>query len=139
MVPVDLNSLMFMNYTFVSEFHSMLGDAVKSEEFARKAEKLKEAIREVLWHDTDQVWYDFDLIHEVRQIFCDINYCCRHKLYVHVRHMQSPRRYFYPSNLFPLWAECYDPSERESMAEAAMAYLKRTGAIYCKVRFAMRR
>ena len=46
--------------------------------------------------------------------------------------LQLPRKSFYPSNLFPLWAECYSPDDRMMVAEAAVAYLKDTGAIYCK-------
>ena len=42
------------------------------------------------------------------------------------------RRYFYPSNLFPLWAECYDTQNREKVAKSAVNYLRKTGAIRCK-------
>ena len=44
----------------------------------------------------------------------------------------TPRKYFYPSNLFPLWAECYDASERMLVAESSVEYLRKTGAIFCK-------
>ena len=107
-VPVDLNALVYMNYTSLSEFHALLGDAARAEEFAGKAGRLKEAIASLLWHPEDRTWYDFDLVHE------------------------RPRTFFYPSNLFPLWAECYDKEDRGAMAEAACDYLKRTKAIYCK-------
>ena len=45
---------------------------------------------------------------------------------------QLPRKSFYPSNLFPLWAECYNPDDRMMIAESAVDYLKDSGAIYCK-------
>ena len=41
-IPVDLNALMFMNYTYISEFHSLLGDTLKSEKFANKAATLSQ-------------------------------------------------------------------------------------------------
>ncbi len=68
-VPVDLNALMYMNYVNLSEFHSLLGDQARAEHFARKAEDVKEAIAKVLWHQEDGVWYDFDLVNEVRTIY----------------------------------------------------------------------
>ena len=45
---------------------------------------------------------------------------------------QKPRRHYYPSNLFPLWAECYPKEERGRVARAACKYMRDTGAIYCK-------
>ncbi len=45
---------------------------------------------------------------------------------------QKPRRHYYPSNLFPLWAECYPKEERGKVARAACKYMRDTGAIYCK-------
>ena len=39
------------------------------------------------------------------------------------------RKYFYPSNLFPLWAECYDAKNRETIAKSCVKYLRKTGAI----------
>lgn len=99
---------MYMNYIAVSEFHSLLGDASKSEEFQAKAAALKETIMAVLWNEEDQIWYDYDVEND------------------------KPRKYFYPSNLFPLWAECYDTSQREKIAKSAVNYLRKTGAIRCK-------
>ena len=107
-LPVDLNALIYMDYMAISEFFSLLGDAAKSEEFNRKAAKLQEAIEAVLYVAEDQMWYDYDLEND------------------------KSRKYFYPSNLFPLWAECYDTKKREDMAKSAVTYLRKTGAIRCK-------
>jgi neutral trehalase len=41
----------------ISDFYSLLGDSVKSEEFAKKAATLKAAIKSVLWCEEDQIWY----------------------------------------------------------------------------------
>ena len=54
------------------------------------------------------MWYDYDLQND------------------------KSRKYFFPSNLFPLWADCYDPSKRDEMANSAIKYLRKTGAIRCK-------
>ena len=107
-VPVDLNSVMHMNYVCMAEFYSLLGDAEKAEGHMVKAEALQKAIRRVLWSEEERMWFDYDFLN------------------------RAPRKSFYPSNLFPLWAECFDASERMLVAEASVAYLKRTGAIYCK-------
>ena len=57
-MPVDLNALMFMNYSAVSEFYSLLGDTSKSDLFAKKASEMKNAIENILWNEEDQIWYD---------------------------------------------------------------------------------
>ena len=45
------------------------------------------AIRRVLWCDEERMWFDYDFLN------------------------RAPRKSFYPSNLFPLWAECFDAAE----------------------------
>ena len=107
-LPVDLNALMYMNYMAVAEFYSLLGDSVQSDEYIKKASNLKEAIAAILWHEDEQMWYDYDLQND------------------------KARKYFYPSNLFPLWADCYDTQLRDQKAKTAVDYLRKTGAIRCK-------
>ena len=53
---MDLNALMYMDYMAISEFHSLLGDSVKSDIFAKKAAKIREAITAILWSEEDQIW-----------------------------------------------------------------------------------
>ena len=65
--PVDLNALMFMNFSNLSEFHSLLGDEAKKEEFACRAARVKETIREVMFDQEDGVWYDYDIHNQVRE------------------------------------------------------------------------
>ena len=98
-LPVDLNGLMYMNYCAVSEFYSLLGDTSKSDIFSKKAIELKTAIESILWNEDDQIWYDYDLENN------------------------KTRRYFYPSNLFPLWAECYDTQNRDKVAKSAVSVI----------------
>ena len=43
-VPVDLNSVMHMNYVSMAEFYSLLGDAEKAESHMEKAEALQRSI-----------------------------------------------------------------------------------------------
>ena len=62
----------------------------------------------MLWDESEKMWFDYDLQNK------------------------KPRKYFYPSNLFPLWAESYDLNDREIVAESAVKYLEKTGAMKCK-------
>lgn len=107
-IPVDLNAIMYMNYRTMSDFYAQLGDTESSEFHSKKATVLKEAIGKVLWSKEDNMWFDYDLLND------------------------SSRKYFYPSNLLPLWAECYEEADRVLVAESSIAYLKSTGTIYCK-------
>eukprot|EP00095_Tigriopus_kingsejongensis_P006740 maker-scaffold658_size117954-snap-gene-0.43 protein:Tk06740 transcript:maker-scaffold658_size117954-snap-gene-0.43-mRNA-1 annotation:"hypothetical protein DAPPUDRAFT_314347" len=107
-IPVDLNAIMYMNYTIMADFYTQLEDPEKARYQFKKAELLKDAISKVLWDNEDKMWFDFDLLNDI------------------------PRKHFYPSNLLPLWAECFDPENRSEVAQSSIAYLKSTGAIYCK-------
>ena len=114
--PVDLNALMFMNFSNLSEFHSLLGDAEKAEEYSAKAAEVKAAIRAVMYDEEDGVWYDYDISSQVKK---DTIYFRYHRLSHCSLSLQKLRKHFYPSNLFPLWAECYEAGERIAVAEAA--------------------
>ncbi len=65
---MDLNALVYMNYCALGEFHSLLGDEGRAEEYSGRACALREAVGRVLWHEEDGVWYDFDLVNEVSGI-----------------------------------------------------------------------
>ena len=54
-----------------------------------KAKDIKNAIKTILWDEKEKMWFDYDLEHN------------------------KQRKYFYPSNLFPLWAESYDLNDRK--------------------------
>lgn len=129
-IPVDLNAIMYMNYRTMSDFYAQLGDTESSEFHSKKATVLKEAIGKVLWSKEDNMWFDYDLLNDVRtlfpmtQVLKELSKC--------FSLLQSSRKYFYPSNLLPLWAECYEEADRVLVAESSIAYLKSTGTIYCK-------
>ena len=60
---------------------------------------MSEAIESVLWNESVQMWFDFDILNS------------------------KQRNYFYTSNLFPLWAECYDVTKRDQVSFFSMKIL----------------
>lgn len=54
-----------MNYMNLAEFHSLLGDVIKSELYLQKAEDLAKAIKVIHWHEEDKMWYDYDILNSV--------------------------------------------------------------------------
>lgn len=62
-----MNALIYMNYVNLSEFHSLLGDAIKSEHFLQKAKEVKKAIDRLLWCEEERMWFDYDLYNDVGQ------------------------------------------------------------------------
>ena len=70
----------------MSEMYELLGNADKSDSFDQWGNLLQDAIQNVLWNDENGAWFDYDTINQ-RQ--------------------RSDTNNFYPSNLAPLWAECY--------------------------------
>lgn len=101
-IPVDLNSIIYRNARLLSEYNLKMGNATKAEEYAKRAEKWKEAVTAVLWHDEVGAWLDYDILNDVK------------------------RDYFYPTNILPLWTYCYDPSKREEYVSKVLKYLEKS-------------
>ena len=70
----------------MSEMYELLGNTDKSDSFDQWGNLLQDAIQNVLWNDANGAWFDYDTINQ-RQ--------------------RADTSNFYPSNLAPLWAECY--------------------------------
>uniref|UniRef100_A0A8C6S4N1 Trehalase n=1 Tax=Neogobius melanostomus TaxID=47308 RepID=A0A8C6S4N1_9GOBI len=82
-VPTDLNALLCRTEKTLAAFHQTMGNNASAEQYERAAERRLRAIDAVLWNDQQGAWFDYNLL--------------------------SGRKHldFYPSNLAPLWAQCY--------------------------------
>lgn len=103
-VPVDLNAFMCMNARILGALSEITGDFKKVLFYQSKYEQTKQAMKELLWNETDGVWYDFDL--ETK------------------RHSNI----YYVSNALPLYAKCYD-DEDDVTPHRVYEYLKREGIL----------
>ena len=82
-IPVDLNSYLCKNARILSDFYKILGQDQKAQEYANIFDDYVEAVDKVLWNQEEMVWLDFNTKTEM------------------------PNSRFYPSNVAPLWADCY--------------------------------
>jgi len=101
-IAVELNAILFWNAKIIAEFYGYAGDTAKQQEFDAKAAEIFAAVNEVLWDEATGVWLDYDLINN--------------KL----------RPYFTPTNLSPLWTNCFDSSKRQHIADKVLQYINRT-------------
>ncbi|XP_054459287.1 trehalase isoform X1 [Anoplopoma fimbria] len=101
-LPTDLNALLCLNERTLALFHRILGDGDSAALYDQNAARRLEAIESVLWDAERGAWFDFNLV-------------------THSKHFE-----FYPSNLAPVWAQCYSQPE---MGEKAVQYLKKSGAL----------
>ncbi|TKS80705.1 Trehalase [Collichthys lucidus] len=102
-LPVDLNALLCLNEKALALFHRTLGDGDSAALYERAAARRLGAIESVLWDAERGAWFDYNLV-------------------THSKHFE-----FYPSNLAPVWAQCYS---RPEMGEKAVQYLKGSGALH---------
>uniref|UniRef100_A0A665VZT1 Trehalase n=1 Tax=Echeneis naucrates TaxID=173247 RepID=A0A665VZT1_ECHNA len=100
-LPTDLNALLCLNEKTLASFHRILGDD-SAAAYDQAAARRLGAMESVLWDAERGAWFDYNLV-------------------THSRHHE-----FYPSNLAPLWAQCYSQAE---MGEKAVQYLKGSGAL----------
>ncbi|CAH1979394.1 unnamed protein product [Acanthoscelides obtectus] len=105
-VPVDLNAMVYWNAVILSEFHALLHNYDKAENYSKIANQWMEAVEAVLWHQDIGSWLDYDLYNSV------------------------PRNYFYPTNISPLWTHCYNQTQKEKIVRAVLKYLQDKNVLY---------
>lgn len=103
--PVDLNALMYKNHMHMADFYKVLENSEKRREHLSKAHSVLRTLSNLLWDSEENMWFDWDMLNDKR------------------------RKFFYASNLFPLWAEAYPHKLRDTVGKCAAYYLLRTGAL----------
>jgi len=103
-IPVDLNSFMCMNHYLLSEMFLLIGDEQKARFYHKQFVLWKRAIKQILWNEEEGIWFDYDLLNA------------------------KQRPFYYASNLAPLWARCWDPSDNtiDSVTTRILSYLDRS-------------
>ncbi|XP_032633040.1 trehalase isoform X1 [Chelonoidis abingdonii] len=96
-VPVDLNAFLCKTEHLLASFYRILGNTTKAAQFQAALECRLEAVQAVLWNEAAGVWLDFNLL------------------------KKQPNPAFYPSNLAPLWTDCFSD---QAAAERAVRYLE---------------
>lgn len=101
LIPVDLNSILCKSFKVLAEFYKEIGDSKNSIFWSEKAIHWQKLIDQVLWNEEDGVWYDYDI------------------------KLQKHRKYFFPSNVAPLWMECFDKHNGPRLGKRVVNYLRR--------------
>nr|AUX15124.1 membrane-bound trehalase [Sogatella furcifera] len=98
-IPVELNAIMYWNAKLLEEFNRELGMSDKELKYRQIGEQWLDAVTTVLWHEEVGAWLDYDIINEKK------------------------RDYFYPTNISPLWTNCYDQDKKQYFISKVMKYL----------------
>lgn len=104
-IPVDLNSIMYKNYTVLSNLLSMLDRDLESDVYLHKANTLREAVMQVNFNTETKTWRDYDILNN------------------------KQRDFFFASNICPLWTNCYPEDRAVELGDAAAKYLEDVGAV----------
>jgi alpha,alpha-trehalase len=127
-VPVDLNSIMYVNEVLLSHFHFLVGDKNGMSKFYyHQAMSRLDAIRNVFWDQSRSQWYrNITTPYNTRALFplafdsyrlCRIDYDWKER---------KPRndKSFYVSNIMPLWASAAHNVANTSAIEGILNALK---------------
>ncbi|CAH0564205.1 unnamed protein product [Brassicogethes aeneus] len=106
-LPADLNSFMYMNFMELYKMFLKLNNQKKAQKYLDLANQWKESIETFLWNEEDGIWYDYDVL------------------------LKKQRRWFYASNVTPLWAKAMDIQLLSERADRVVAYLRNNGIIDC--------
>lgn len=101
-IPVDLNAIIYRNAIILAEFCRHFNNVSSAEKYEKRAEEWKIAVTEVLWHEEVGAWLDYDIINDIK------------------------RDYFYPTNILPLWTDCYDLKRKEEYVSKVIKYLEKS-------------
>ncbi|CAG9767217.1 unnamed protein product [Ceutorhynchus assimilis] len=97
-IPVDLNAILCAAFKRISSFYELTGDLQNAAKWALVSKQWLQAIEEVLYDDTDGIWYDYDPV------------------------LSKSRKMFYPSNFAPLWTETYNFALKNEYGRRAAEY-----------------
>ncbi|KAM4651788.1 trehalase [Discoglossus pictus] len=101
-IPVDLNSVLCRVERTLANFYQKLGTTEKETKFRVALDARIKAVQTLLWDESKGVWLDY---------------------YIDTK---EKNKHFYPSNLFPLWAQCYSDT---GLVDKAVSYLENSGAL----------
>ncbi|XP_072049945.1 trehalase-like [Amphiura filiformis] len=105
-VPVELNSILCMNEKILADMFAIDGQQAKADEYTQAHIRRRQAIQEVLWAEDTGAWLDYDL------------------------ELARNRNEFYPSNVMPLWANCYAEGDGDrQIEEKVLNYMKDLGVL----------
>lgn len=99
-IPVDLNSIFANALQDVAYFQAKLHNPRRAAHWAYLSKQWRSSIEEVLWNEEDGVWYDYDVANK------------------------QHRKYFYPSNVSPLWMGVVDKEFIKKKAPQIQEYLR---------------
>ncbi|XP_057320154.1 trehalase-like isoform X1 [Microplitis mediator] len=102
-IPVDLNAFLQRNARLLSQFNQLLGNEVKARKYRNIAIDYQNAIDDILWNEELGIWLDYDMKNG------------------------RPRKFFYPSNLTPLYTRSFDRKNASTYAQKVVDYLKAEG------------
>lgn len=100
-VPVELNAILYGNAVILTNFYRRLNNEAKANYYEALANAFYNAVQELFWHEDVGAWLDWDLINNQR------------------------RNYFVPTNLAPLFTNCFNRSDSVHVSELVMSYLER--------------
>uniref|UniRef100_A0A4W5L8X2 Trehalase n=1 Tax=Hucho hucho TaxID=62062 RepID=A0A4W5L8X2_9TELE len=101
-LPTDLNALLCRNEKTLAHFYRTLGNESEAARYDKAASARLQAIEAVLWDEERGVWLDYSLV------------------------TNTSHPAFYPTNLAPIWADCYS---QPSMGQKALHYLQTSGGL----------
>ncbi|XP_057670546.1 trehalase-like [Diorhabda carinulata] len=102
-IPADLNAFLYKAFNVMYKFNLILQNDQMAKFYLDCMERWKLAIENILWNEEDGTWYDYDL------------------------KLEKQRKYYFASNLTPLWAGAFDESQRLEKGRRSVKYLKKMG------------
>ncbi|XP_015435056.1 PREDICTED: trehalase-like isoform X2 [Dufourea novaeangliae] len=100
-IPVDLNSIIYRNAQLLAQYSQRMGNETKAAYYRQRADEWMKAVTAVLWHDEVGAWLDYDTLNDIK------------------------RDYFYPTNILPLWTNCFDVAKRDDYVSKVLKYLEK--------------
>lgn len=104
-IPVDLNAIFAGALQNIATFHAMLMNVRKAARYGILADQWRSSIQAVLWDDEDGIWYDYDFRDNVF------------------------RKYFYSSNVAPLWQGAVSLDLMKSNGPRVISYLVNSSSL----------
>nr|ABO20846.1 trehalase-1 [Omphisa fuscidentalis] len=101
-IPVDLNAIFANALQNMAYFEGLLNKQRRGSHWAYLAQQWRSNIEAVFWDEEDGVWYDYDMVRG------------------------KHRKYFYPSNVSPLWMGAVNKHLVKKHSARVLGYLQKS-------------
>jgi len=121
-VPVDLNSILYLNEVVIAEYLQKAGNASEAKRFAAAAEERSAAMHSLMWNSTHWSYFDYNLTDNTQNLFVPADEDTTP--YDQIAAPAGQQVLFHIAQLYPFWTGAAPASLKDNPLAVQQAYAR---------------